>query len=92
TALKLGIITINSISEKSVSGKDVQHVDHEERELKPMELAAKFPKLFSGKLDRAKNIEIKLDLDPEVNPVRQPQRPVPFHMRDQVKQEILKQV
>ena len=53
---------------------------------------ARFPDLFSGKLGCAKDINVKLDVDPNVRPVRQPQRPVAFHLRDAVGRELDKQV
>ena len=52
----------------------------------------KFPVLFSGKLGCLKGVKIKLDVDPNVKPVRQPQNPVAIHVRESVTSEILKQV
>lgn len=54
-------------------------------------LVSAFPKLFSGALGCIKGVKAKLDIDPSVKPVRQPQRPVPFHMRSLVEKELLKQ-
>ena len=54
-------------------------------------LAKKFPKLFSGKLGLIKDVKIKLEIDETVKPVRQAQRPIPFHLRDAVERELLRQ-
>jgi hypothetical protein len=54
-------------------------------------LTKKFPDLFSGKLGCVKGVSIKLDIDETVRPQRQPQRPVPFHLREAVEKELLKQ-
>lgn len=53
---------------------------------------ARFPELFSGRLGCAKGISVKLDVDPNVRPVRQPQRPVAFHLREAVGRELDRQV
>lgn len=55
-------------------------------------LTTMFPKLFSGELGCLKDVQVKLDIDPSVRPVIQPQRPVAFHLRDAVEKELLKQV
>jgi hypothetical protein len=51
-----------------------------------------FPKLFSGVLGCVKDVRVHLDLDPDVKPVRQKLRPLPFHLRDAVSKEIKKAV
>ena len=51
-----------------------------------------FPKLFSGVLGCVKDVRVHLDLDPDVKPVRQKLRPLPFHLRDVVSKEIKKQL
>ena len=58
----------------------------------PEELKEKFPDLFSGKLGCLKGVEVKLDLDPSIKPVRQQQRPIAFHLRDPLELELKKQV
>ena len=49
-----------------------------------------FPQLFDGKLGKIKDVKIKLHIDPEVNPVVQQHRRVPFHLRKQVEAELTK--
>ena len=49
---------------------------------------SKFPNLFSGKLGCVKEVEIKLEIDPSVKPVRQPQRPIAIHLREAVEREL----
>ena len=56
------------------------------------QLVSKFPSFFSGELGCLKDFEVNLDIDPDVRPVRQPQRTVPFHLRDSVEKEHLYQV
>ena len=62
------------------------------RELQIDEFEKKLPALFNGKLGGLKGVKIKLDVDPTIKPVRQPQRPVPIHLREPVTRELLKQV
>ena len=57
-------------------------------ELTVPELKQWFPKLFSGKLGCLEGVEARLDVDETVKPVRQPQRPVPFHLREAVAKAI----
>ncbi len=47
---------------------------------------------FSGVLGCVKDVRVNLDLDPNVMPVRQKLRPLPFHLRDAVSKEINKAV
>ena len=56
------------------------------------ELALEFPRLFSGKLGCIKGVEVKLDVDETVKPVKQPLRPIAFHFRDAVEKELEKQL
>ncbi len=52
-----------------------------------------FPSLFSGTLGCLKNVRIHLHLDPEVKPVRQKLRPLPFHLeREAGSKEIKKHI
>lgn len=62
TAKSLGFLKIISKVKHSTSSDLVNN-------FKP-----KFPNLFSGKLGCVKGVEIKLEIDPSVKPVRQPQR------------------
>ena len=52
-------------------------------------LLKEFPRLFSGKLGKIKDVKVKLDIDDTVRPVRQSQRPIPFHLRAAVEKELL---
>jgi hypothetical protein len=56
------------------------------------ELKEMFPSLFSGTLGCLKDVRVQLHLDPEVKPVRQKLRPLPFHLREAVSKEIKKQI
>ncbi|RMZ97947.1 hypothetical protein BpHYR1_004156 [Brachionus plicatilis] len=51
-----------------------------------------FPNLFSEKMGCIKDVEVKLDIDPNVKPVKQKLRPVALHLQDAVKNELDKQV
>ena len=44
----------------------------------------KYPKLFSGKPGRIKGFQVKLSVNPDVQPVQEPRRRVPMHLRPQV--------
>jgi transposase InsO family protein len=54
-------------------------------------LHAGFPNLFSGKLGKIKDVQVKLNIDDTVRPVRQAQRPIPFHLRAPVEKQLLNQ-
>ncbi|RNA03365.1 Retrovirus-related Pol poly from transposon [Brachionus plicatilis] len=83
TSKALGLVTlnVNSVAEGSGSNK-----------LSKDQLAERFPALFSGKIGCVKDVKVKLDIDESVKPTRQPQRPVPFCLREAVEMELLKQV
>ena len=56
------------------------------------ELKAMFPSFLSGTLGCLKNVRVHLHLVPEVRPIRQKLRPLPFHLREAVSKEIKKQI
>ena len=53
-------------------------------------IADNFTELFDGKLGHIKGTKIKLHVDPEVQPVAQQHRRIPFHLRKQVEAELKK--
>ena len=101
TAVALGIVTMdNSSTVSSVSTKAPKQAVkapvfpppnsgnmYSKEELKHM-----FPSLFSGNLGCLKDVKVHLDLDPEVKPVRQKLRPLPFHLREAVSKELKKHI
>ena len=87
TACSFGMVTLNLNKEEA----SFNSVDGRSR-LSKQELASMFPKLFSGKLGCIKDIEVKLEVDENVRPVKQPLRPIAFHYRDAVERELEKQV
>ena len=56
------------------------------------ESVAMHPRLFSGKLGCITDVKVKLDIDPNVRPLKQSLRPVAIHLRDAVERELLKQL
>ena len=46
-----------------------------------------YPDLFEG-IGKMKDMKVKLHIDPEVKPVCQPHRRIPFHLRKKVEQEL----
>lgn len=56
------------------------------------ELKAKFPKLFSDTMGLITGVEITLGVDPNIKPVKQKLRPIAFHLRALVEDEIKAQV
>jgi hypothetical protein len=50
----------------------------------------KFPDVFSGKLGKLKNFEVKLDIDESIKPIVCKARPLPFHVCQEV-DDIVKQ-
>ena len=83
------ISTSGDASAKS-SHEDVPNEEH--KELNKEDMLTQFHTLFSGKLGCARGVKILLDIDELIKPVRQGQRPVPFHLRDMVECELWKQV
>ncbi|KAK3739292.1 hypothetical protein QZH41_007139 [Actinostola sp. cb2023] len=51
-------------------------------------LMQRYPELFENKIGQLKDYEVKLHIDPDVKPVAQPHRRVPFHLRAKVEEEI----
>ena len=49
----------------------------------------KFPNLFTG-IGTLKNHQVKFFIDEEIEPVRQPPRPIPFHLRKKLERELEK--
>lgn len=66
----------------------VAHVSAENQANAVEELYRRYPNTFSGKLGCLKGVEITLDIEPEIKPVRQAQRPVAVHLRDSVEREL----
>jgi hypothetical protein len=91
TSMSLGIININCDQDINTINKASDNGLFE-KPLNIEQLATLFPKLFSDKIGCIKNAKIKLEIDESVKPVKQQQRPVPFHLRDAVERELLKQV
>ena len=61
--------------------------------LRTMEAVIKqFPKLFQDEIGCLKDVSVTLDIDESVRPVRQPQRPIAFHLRNAVEKELRKQL
>jgi hypothetical protein len=84
-AVALGMVTFNlelsNLNQISIKTK------HTKEELKAI-----YPKLFSGKLGCAKDTEVKLEIDKSIKPIKQPLRPIAFHLREAVEKELDKQV
>ena len=79
--LKMGIVQILNTVEKKNNEELIQ------------KLMTQYPKLFSGKIGKLKNVKVKLHINPKIKPVRQRRRPVSFHLRAGVTsaiQEMLK--
>ncbi|KAK3749040.1 hypothetical protein QZH41_005695 [Actinostola sp. cb2023] len=49
-------------------------------------LIQRYPELFEDKIGQLKDYEVKLHIDPDVKPVAQPHRRVPFHLRAKVEE------
>lgn len=61
-------------------------------ELSYKSLKAQFPELFSGKMGKITGVQLKLEIDKSVRPVKQKLRPIAFHLRDLVEKELKQQV
>jgi hypothetical protein len=88
TAEAVGAIIIcNSLSEQS-SSRSKTSTNGAMHRLSVDQLKTKYPNAFSGKLGCIKGHQVKLDLDLSVKPVKQKLRPIAFHLRDPVSQEL----
>ena len=47
-----------------------------------------FPTVFSGKIGKIKGLLLKLHIDETIRPVAQPHRPIPFHLRAAIEEDI----
>lgn len=56
------------------------------------DLKAMFPKLFSDSMGLITGVEIKLETDPNIKPIKQKLRPIAFHLRPLVEAELKAQV
>ena len=78
TSVDLGLITIpqaiNAVASKE-SSKDLPQLLHE------------YNDIFQG-ISKLKDFQFEIHVDSEVQPVAQPARRIPFHIRQQVEQEI----
>lgn len=90
TAIALGMVTLHTCL-TTANKSDLNQITGKAH-LTKAELASRFPKLFSGKLGCVKDIEVKLEVDESIKPVKQPLRPIAFHYRDAVESELDKQV
>ena len=88
TAERLGIIKFNSDplqKEQSIERIMVDKTSNEETD----HWLKKYPKVFEG-IGTLKDHEVKLYLDQTIKPVAQPPRPVPFHLKKRLEEEINK--
>ena len=51
------------------------------------EICKQYPEVFTG-MGKMKDVKVKFHIDPEIKPVVQPHRRIPFHMRKRVEDEI----
>lgn len=61
-------------------------------ELSYKSLKSQYPELFSGKMGKITGVQLKLEIDKSVRPVKQKLRPIAFHLRDLVEKELKLQV
>ena len=88
TAERFGIIKFNSDplqKEQSIERIMVDKTSSEETN----QWLRKYPKVFEG-IGTLKDHEVKLYLDETIKPVAQPPRPVPFHLKKRLEEEINK--
>ena len=80
TARALNMVTVS----EECTVAQVAQISTDDGDKARAELYHRYPNTFSGKLGCLKGVEIKLDVDPDIRPVRQAQRPVAIHLRDSV--------
>ena len=73
TALKCGVINlIHNVTEPTRARKDIFY---------------KYPECFMG-VEKLKSFQLEIPIDPEVEPVIQPLRRIPFNLRDKVEKKL----
>jgi hypothetical protein len=70
----------------------VKIVDSVSREHDLTNWKEKYPNVFSGKLGKLKDFELKLDIDESIRPVVTKRFPLPFHTREEVEKIVQKGV
>ena len=83
SAKAIGMVTFNLHSEPE-NEPNVNQVATK-TELNKDELASMFPELFSCKLGRIKDTEVKLVVDENIKPINQPLRPIESHYRNKIR-------
>ena len=66
---------INSDSNSALSKSDQQHIQN---------ILARNPEVFSEKLGKHRNYQVKFHIDPTVKPVVSPARPTPYHLTERI--------
>ena len=73
----LGLITVwDEISETSSRQNCLEHWQN------------KFPEVFSGKIGKLKNFQLKLHIDDSITPVQARQRNHPIHLKEKIEEEL----
>ena len=89
TAISLGLlkIEVNSVeTEPRVKkGPSLTQLKRKERKIK--DLVKEFDEVFHG-IGKMKGVKVKLHVDPDVKPVAQKHRRVPFHLREKLEKEL----
>lgn len=81
TSSKLKLITVNTVNEINVK-------DNGTKESKLKKWETRFPNVFSGKIGKMKNFQIKLYIDKTVTPTQARPRNKPYHLRAAIETNI----
>jgi hypothetical protein len=79
TATALGLLRVGPISEITLNAVNLQG--------KSDAIISKYPSIFNG-VGRLNNYQLKVHINPDVSPVAQPPRRVPFHIRKAVDKKL----
>ena len=79
---QLGIITFNR--ESNVS----KIYEEEQYDKQKADIVGKFPSIFDGTVGTLRDHEVQLHIDDTIRPVCQPSRPIPFHLRGKLEEEL----
>ena len=88
TATELGMLQAVNNIDNHVEGEN--HDGNKKNEVGRTgdALVSKYDSLFHGG-GRLRNVQVKLDIDPDLRPIAQKPHRIPFHMRNKVKEEII---
>ena len=86
---ELGIISFNGSTDSDTDPTEAVRRISESCDQDTSRIVTQFPKVFDG-VGLLKNHQVQFHINPDVPPVAQPPRPIPFHLRERFDREIVR--